>query len=41
MVKDLIFKYIVSIAAGWNHSLVLTEHGDLYSAGYGKYGQLG
>ena len=29
------------IAAGWNHSLALTEQGDLYAAGYGQYGQLG
>jgi len=29
------------IAAGWNHSLALTEQGDLYSAGHGSYGQLG
>lgn len=29
------------IAAGWNHSLVLSERGDLYSSGYGSHGQLG
>lgn len=41
LVKDLLSKPVVAIAAGWNHSLVLTEVGDLYSCGYGKYGQLG
>jgi hypothetical protein len=40
-VKDLLSKPIAKIAAGWNHSLVLTEAGDLFSCGYGQYGQLG
>jgi alpha-tubulin suppressor-like RCC1 family protein len=29
------------VAAGWNHSLALTDEGDLYSSGYGLNGQLG
>jgi len=37
----LINKPIVMIAAGWNHSLALTEQGDLYATGHGSYGQLG
>lgn len=40
-VKDLAQKTITMIAAGWNHSLALTQQGDLYAAGYGAYGQLG
>ena len=38
LVKDLLSKPIAKIAAGWNHSLVLTEKGDLFSCGYGQYG---
>jgi len=38
LVTDLISKPITKIAAGWNHSLVLTEKGDLFTCGYGKYG---
>jgi hypothetical protein len=34
-------KPIAKIAAGWNHSLVLTEKGDLFACGYGQVGQLG
>jgi len=41
LVKDLLAKPVIMIAAGWNHSLVLTEAGDLYSCGYAQYGQLG
>lgn len=41
LVKDLISKPVVAIAAGWNHSLVLTEQGDLFACGYAQYGQLG
>lgn len=29
------------IAAGWNHSLVLTQDGDIFACGYGFFGQLG
>ena len=38
LVKDLLAKPIVSIAAGWNHSLVLSEQGDLFACGYAQYG---
>jgi len=31
-------KKVSEIAAGWNHSLVLTESGDLYACGYGANG---
>lgn len=41
LVKDLSNKPVALIAAGWNHSLALTERGDLYSCGYGTHGQLG
>ena len=41
LVTDLRTKPIKSIAAGWNHTLVLTERGDIYSCGYGFFGQLG
>ena len=32
---------IVHIAAGGSHSMILTEHGCIYSFGYGAHGQLG
>jgi len=34
-------KKVTQIAAGWNHSLILTENGDMYACGYGAHGQLG
>ena len=34
----MIGKQITQIAAGWNHSLVLTDKGDLYACGYGGHG---
>jgi alpha-tubulin suppressor-like RCC1 family protein len=40
LVKDLVKKKIDYIAAGWNHSLVLSEAGDIYATGYGNHGQL-
>ena len=40
LVKDLITKPINYIAAGWNHSLVLTRKGDIFASGYGQHGQL-
>jgi len=40
-VKDLLSKPLAAIAAGWNHSLVLSEQGDLFACGYGNHGQLG
>ena len=41
LVKDLLSKPVAKIAAGWNHSLILTEKGDLFACGYAQYGQLG
>ena len=35
LVRDLLSKPIAKIAAGWNHSLALTEKGDLFACGYG------
>jgi alpha-tubulin suppressor-like RCC1 family protein len=32
---------ITSIAAGWAHSLLLSNEGYVYSFGYGEDGQLG
>jgi len=29
------------VAAGWNHSVALTEFGALYATGHGEHGQLG
>lgn len=40
-VTDFYGVKIAQIAAGWNHSLVLTERGDLYACGHGESGQLG
>jgi alpha-tubulin suppressor-like RCC1 family protein len=37
----MIGKQVSLVAAGWNHSLVLTDRGDLYACGYGLNGQLG
>ena len=40
--KDAYFQpEIKALAAGGHHSLVLTTNGELYSFGYGSYGQLG
>lgn len=41
LVCDFASVRIVRIAAGWHHSLVLTDRGDVYAAGHGAYGQLG
>ena len=41
LITDLRTKPIKAVAAGWNHTLVLTERGDIYSCGYGSFGQLG
>jgi hypothetical protein len=41
VVKDLSGLKVVQIAAGWHHSLVLTERGDLFGCGHGGSGQLG
>jgi len=40
LVKDLHSKPVAAVAAGWNHSLVLTQRGDLFACGYGNHGQL-
>ncbi len=40
LVRDLARKPLKFIAAGWNHSLVLCQKGDIYATGYGKHGQL-
>eukprot|EP01015_Nassula_variabilis_P027115 TRINITY_DN5500_c0_g1_i2.p2 TRINITY_DN5500_c0_g1~~TRINITY_DN5500_c0_g1_i2.p2 ORF type:complete len:126 (-),score=27.52 TRINITY_DN5500_c0_g1_i2:37-414(-) len=41
LVYSLTNKKVIQIAAGWNHSIVLTESFDLYTCGHGLYGQLG
>jgi alpha-tubulin suppressor-like RCC1 family protein len=41
LVTDLESKSIVRVAAGWNHSLALSDRGDLFACGYGQQGQLG
>jgi len=41
LVKDFSGRPISLIAAGWNHSLALTEVGDLYACGHALNGQLG
>ena len=41
LVHSLSNKNIIEIAAGWSHSLVLTDSGYVYSAGCGKFGELG
>lgn len=41
LVRDFDSIHISRIAAGWHHSLALTEKGDLYAAGHGAWGQLG
>jgi len=40
LVKDLLSKNVKAVAAGWNHSLVLSDKGDLFACGYGNHGQL-
>lgn len=41
LVQSLLGKFIKMVAAGVNHSLCLTERGDIYSCGYNAKGQLG
>ena len=41
IVQSLGNKIIIEIAAGWSHSLVLTNEGNIYSTGCNKYGELG
>ena len=41
LVNSLSNKNIIEIAAGWSHSLALTDSGFVYSAGCGKFGELG
>jgi alpha-tubulin suppressor-like RCC1 family protein len=40
IVKSLIRKKIIQIAAGWSHTILLTSEGNLYVTGCGKYGEL-
>lgn len=41
LVKSLLRKNIIQIAAGWSHSMLLTSQNYLYISGCGKYGELG
>lgn len=41
LVTDMRSKPIKSVAAGWNHTLLLSERGDVFACGYGSFGQLG
>ena len=41
LVEYLATKPVRQIAAGWDHSLILTRRGDVFACGYGKFGQLG
>jgi len=41
LVRTLISKKVIKIAAGVNHSLLLTQQGDVYASGHGQAGQLG
>ena len=41
LVHSLSNKNVLEIAAGWSHTLVLTEGNNVYSAGCGKFGELG
>ncbi len=41
LVKSLIGKMVIMIAAGSNHSLALTSRYDVYSCGHNSKGQLG
>ena len=41
LVHSLSNKNVLEIAAGWSHTLVLTDENNVYSAGCGKFGELG
>ena len=41
IVKSIIKKRVLRIAAGWSHSMILTDMNNLYLTGCGKYGELG
>jgi len=41
LVKSVIKKKVIRIAAGWSHSMILTDLNNLYMTGCGKYGELG
>lgn len=41
LLKDLSEKRVKMCAAGRNHSIFLTEIGQVYAAGYNEFGQLG
>lgn len=40
LVKTLLNKVVNQIAAGWSHTLILTNSGDLYATGYNKSQEL-
>ena len=40
IVKSILKKNIVMISAGWSHSFILSDQGNLYSCGSAKYGEL-
>jgi alpha-tubulin suppressor-like RCC1 family protein len=40
IVRSILKKNIITICAGWSHSFIMTEQGDLYACGSGKYGEL-
>ena len=41
LVHSLSNKNVLEIAAGWSHTLVLTDENNVYAAGCGKFGELG
>lgn len=41
LVKDLTDYIVTQIAAGWNHTMALTQSGKLFGSGHGEHGQLG
>lgn len=41
MVAALEFQHVIAIAAGYAHTVVLTEEGDIYTWGSGRMGRLG
>ena len=40
LVYYLIGKNFFDIAAGWHHSLIISDRGDVYACGYNNNGQL-
>ena len=41
LVKNMINKFVVKLACGWNHTLVVVSPSYCYATGLAKYGQLG